>query len=85
MICLVETRGNKELVDCFCAKFPQNWEWAVILADGYSRGILVSWNKTMGRVSPIVASHRALHLIISHGSSGNWIITVVYNAFQLHS
>lgn len=56
-----------------------------ILAKGYSGGILVAWSKTLGRVSPLAGFRHALHLIISHNSLGNWIVSIFYNALYLHS
>lgn len=85
VVCLVETRANSNRVDHFCSKIPQNWEWAALLANGFSGGIIVLWNKALGLVSPITVSRRALHLIISPYHSTNWIISVIYNSNRLHS
>lgn len=71
MVCLVETRANENQVECFRTKLPNSWDWAAILAGGYSGGILVAWSKSLRWVSPLAASRRALYLIISHNSSSN--------------
>lgn len=65
IVSLVETRANSDRVDRFCKKVPKHWEWAAILADGFSGGIFVLWNKAIGMVTPIAVSRRALHIIIS--------------------
>lgn len=85
MVCLVETMANDDRVNRFCSKLPNSWDWVAILAEGFLGGILVAWSKSCRRVSPLAASHRAHHLIISHNSSGNWIISIVYNASRLKS
>lgn len=51
MVCLVETRTNDDWVNCSCAKLPNSWDWAVILAEGYSGGILVAWNELHAQVT----------------------------------
>lgn len=38
IICLVETRANSKRVDRFSVKTPRNWDWAALLADGFSWG-----------------------------------------------
>lgn len=81
----METRANKDRVNRFCAKLPHCWKWAPILADIFSGRIIVIWNSSIGLVSPIAVSRRALHLIISFDSSGSWIIFVVYNFSRLWS
>lgn len=40
IICLLETRANDDRVDRFCSKLPRCWEWAAILAEGYSGALL---------------------------------------------
>lgn len=85
LVFLVETRANEDCVNRFCAKLPNAWDWASILVDGYSGGIVVAWNKLIGLVLPTVISRRALHLVISPGFSSNWVISVIYNASHFQS
>lgn len=40
---LVETRADDNRLDRFCLKLRNSWCWAAIVADGYSRGILMFW------------------------------------------
>lgn len=56
MICLVETRANSERIGKFCSRLSRDWDWAAILADGFSGGILVCWKKDIGLVTPIAFS-----------------------------
>lgn len=56
-----------------------------MLADSYFGGILVVWRKSIGQVSPLAISRRALHIIVSPGSATNWIIFVIYNLTCFHS
>lgn len=48
LVCLVETRADSGRVDRFCRKLPKHWEWAAILADGFSGGIIVLWYTGIG-------------------------------------
>ncbi|XP_039118470.1 uncharacterized protein LOC120254421 [Dioscorea cayenensis subsp. rotundata] len=82
IVCLVETHANSDRVDRFCNKVPKHWEWTAILANGFSGGIFVLWNKAIGKVTPIVVSRRVLHIIISSASSKSFIISVVYNSVR---
>ncbi|XP_039120948.1 uncharacterized protein LOC120257557 [Dioscorea cayenensis subsp. rotundata] len=75
LLCLVETRANEDRLNRFCGKLPNSWDWAAILANGYSGGILVTWNKSLGLVTQVSISRHALHLIISIGSA-NWLISM---------
>ncbi|XP_039146767.1 uncharacterized protein LOC120284004 [Dioscorea cayenensis subsp. rotundata] len=75
IICLVETRANADRTYRFCSKISKNWEWAAILADGFSGGIIVLWDKFLGYVTPIAVSRRDLHLVISTNNSFNWVIS----------
>lgn len=56
LVCLVETRADSSRVDRFCKKLPRHWEWAAILADGFSGGIFVLWNPIIGKVTPLAFS-----------------------------
>lgn len=85
IICLVETRANADRTYRFCSKISKNWEWAAILADGFSGGIIVLWDKFLGYVTPIAVSRRDLHLVISTNNSFNWVLSVIYNSTRLNS
>lgn len=80
MVCLVETIANFNRVDRFCNKISRSWNWTALLADGYSGGVIVLWRKTLGVVSPVAVSRRAVHLVISPSSSTNLIIYIIYNS-----
>lgn len=80
LVCLVETRANADRADRFCAMFTRNWNWAALLADGFSGGVIILWNKHLGQVSPIAVSRRALHLVISSSRFTSCIISVIYNS-----
>lgn len=41
LVCLVETQANSEHLDRFCNKIPWRWQWATILSDRFSGGIIV--------------------------------------------
>ncbi|XP_039138822.1 uncharacterized protein LOC120276159 [Dioscorea cayenensis subsp. rotundata] len=85
IVCFVETKANEDRVYRFCQKLPADWDWAAILADGFSGGIIVAWNKIIGTVSPVVSSRRALHLVISNNVYSNCLISVIYNASNSQS
>lgn len=80
IICLVETRANVDRADHFCSKISRNWEWATLLAEGFSGGIIVLWAKALGQVTLIAVSRRAFHLVISLNNSSNWVLSVIYNS-----
>lgn len=82
---MLETRANHDRVDRFCSKLPRCWEWAAILAEGYSSGIIVLWNCRIGLATPVAVSRRALHLILSPVSSKVSILSFVYNSYRLRS
>lgn len=82
LVCLAETRANSEQVDHFCSRIPRNWQWAAILSDGLSGGIIVIWNPIIGQVTPVASSHRALHLVVTTQASLSSIISVVYNSLK---
>ncbi|XP_039123479.1 uncharacterized protein LOC120260105 [Dioscorea cayenensis subsp. rotundata] len=83
VVCLVETRADSDRLDRFCRKIPKTWDWAAVLANGFSGGIIVMWHKSIGRVSPIAVSRRALHIIITDNSSNAFLISVVYNSYRI--
>lgn len=83
--CFVETRADSDRLDLFCSKFSRTWEWASILAEGFSGGIIVIWKKSLGQVTPLAVSRRALHLIISPTPSSNHIISIIYNSHLIHN
>lgn len=83
ILALVETRANGDRVVRFCNHFARNWNWVAIPADGYSGGIIILWRKQIGKISPVVHSRRALHLIFSSSADHPWIISVVYNAHHI--
>lgn len=59
-------------------------DWAAILAEGFSGGIITLWNRNIGYVTPIAASRRALDLIISPDNVTHYIVFVIYNSNSLH-
>lgn len=77
VVCLVETRANSDRLDRFCRKMPKNWDWAAMLSNGFYGGIITFWHKSNGRVSPMVVSRRALHIIITNTSSNAFLISVI--------
>ncbi|XP_039141957.1 uncharacterized protein LOC120279156 [Dioscorea cayenensis subsp. rotundata] len=85
ILCLVETRANSDRISKFCSKLSKSWDWAAILADGFSGGILVCWKKGIGQVTPIATSRRVLHILISSSYFKNTIISVVYNSCRFQS
>lgn len=40
IICLVETRTNDDRLQRFCSKLKSQWNWAAVIVEGYSGGIL---------------------------------------------
>lgn len=50
---LVEIRVDPPTLLKFCIKFKSNWEWVVVLASEYSRGMIIIWNHTIGKVTPL--------------------------------
>lgn len=80
LVCLVETRANSDRVDRFCKRIPRSCDCAAILVDGFSGGIMVLWNKSIGQVTLVVVSRRALHIIISSDSTNSFLVSVIYNS-----
>lgn len=85
LVCLVESRADEVHLNRFGTLVPKSWDWAAILADGYSGGIITLWNSRIGHVTPIAASQRALHLIISLDSINHIIISVIYNSHRFRA
>lgn len=56
-------------------KVPKCWDWAAVLSDGFFGCIIVLWHKSIGMVTPVALSRRALHIVIS----------VVYNLTRFHN
>ncbi|XP_039130894.1 uncharacterized protein LOC120267295 [Dioscorea cayenensis subsp. rotundata] len=75
-----ETRANADRLARFCRKVSKHWDWAAILSDGFSGGIIVLWHKSVGVVTPVSVSKRALHIIITNNSSKTFLISVIYNS-----
>lgn len=48
--------------------------------DGFSGGIMVLWNKSIGQVTLVAVSRRALHFIISSDSTNSFLVSVIYNS-----
>lgn len=48
VVFFVKTKANEDRILRFCRRLPTNWDCAAILAEGFSGGILVSWNKRIG-------------------------------------
>lgn len=80
LVCLVETRANFERIDRFRIKLSPSWDLAAIESLGFSGGIFIFWNKSIGHVSPLAVSRRALHIVVSSPNHTNCIISVVYNS-----
>ncbi|XP_039138752.1 uncharacterized protein LOC120276083 [Dioscorea cayenensis subsp. rotundata] len=78
-------RADDSRVNRFCRRLPSSWDWTAILTEGYLGGILVAWQKSLSKVTPIVISRRALHLIISSDYMGNCIISVIYNSSRFRT
>lgn len=83
--CIVETRANSARLDSFSAKLDRNWAWAAIEADGYSGGIIVTWQRDIGMVTPIVKSRYALHLVITNSKNESWILSTIYNPSRIQN
>ncbi|XP_039138794.1 uncharacterized protein LOC120276131 [Dioscorea cayenensis subsp. rotundata] len=83
IFCLVETRADNGRLDKFCCKLSNHWAWAAIVADGYSGGILVFWQKHLGKVTPLVKSRYVLHLVITNSKNESWVLSTVYNSSHI--
>ncbi|XP_039118464.1 uncharacterized protein LOC120254413 [Dioscorea cayenensis subsp. rotundata] len=82
---LLKPEANDSRLDRFRSLVPNSWDWAAIVADGYSGGIIALWNKNIGQVTPIAVSRRALHLVISLDNVSSVIVLIVYNSHLLHA
>ncbi|XP_039132268.1 uncharacterized protein LOC120269046 [Dioscorea cayenensis subsp. rotundata] len=83
IFCLVETRADHRRLDIFCSKLGRNWAWAAIEADGYSGGIIVSWQKHLGKVTPLVKSRYVLYLVVTNAKLETWILSTIYNPSRI--
>lgn len=84
IIVLVEVCANESRITPFCSKLSKGQNWAAIAVDGYSGGIIITWQRRIGRVIPIAISKRALHLIISSLINDQWVMATIYNAQLLN-
>lgn len=84
LVCPIGTKANNVRLNCFCSNIFMSWDWAAILAEGFSGGIITLWNRNIGYVTPIAASRRALDLIISPDNLTHYIVFVIYNSNSLH-
>lgn len=62
-----------------CDKINHCWHWAAIPSNGFSGGIIMLWKRDLGRVTPVVVSRFALHLVISSNEE-TLILTTIYNS-----
>lgn len=81
---LIETGVDCDHVFRFCSTFSRGWNWAAIVANGYSGGIITLWRDGLGHVTPIVKSNYILHLVISNPSLDSLIISIIYNSYKVH-
>lgn len=81
-ICLLETKTNSDRILRFCNRLKPRWDWATILASGFSGGILILWRQQVGCVTPIAISKLALHLVITT-SFDSWVLFAIYNSQML--
>lgn len=77
--CLVETRIDPARTLILCRKFAKNWDCVAIPAIGMSGGIVVFWNKHIGKITCVSISQSSLHLIITSGTFDHWVLSIVYN------
>lgn len=78
-ICLVKTKTNPSRIQCFYSHLKCNWEWTAVPSTGLFGGILVLWNASVGKVTPVAISRLALHMVISSNNK-TWILTTIYNS-----
>ncbi|XP_039144058.1 uncharacterized protein LOC120281255 [Dioscorea cayenensis subsp. rotundata] len=83
IFCLVETRADNGRLAKFCSKLSKRWAWAAIVAEGYSGGIIVAWQRHIGKVTPLVRSRFVLHLVITNCRNESWIISTIYNSTHI--
>lgn len=81
---LIETGVDCDHVFRFCSRFSIGWNWAAIVANGYSGGIITLWRDGLGHVTPIMKSNYILHLVISNPSLDSLIISIIYNSYKVH-
>lgn len=85
LVCLVETREDENRTLQFCTNFKRSWEWAAILADNYSREIIVLWKHFVGLITPIAILRLYVHLIISSQFPGIGILSIIYNGQSINA
>lgn len=52
------------------------WNWAAILAEGYSGRIIILWKSSIGKITPLAIFRASVHLAICSFSHG---LVVVYH------
>lgn len=79
----METRADNGRIDNFCSKLGHNWVWAAIVAEGYLGGILVIWQKQLGKVTLIAISRYVLHVVVTSAKNETWILSTIYNPSRI--
>lgn len=82
LVCLDKTRVEKMRVYRFCSLFQVSWDLVAILAEVYSRGIIIISHRECGIVTPISKSHFCLQLVIFFTFSNTWILSIIYNSYR---
>lgn len=83
IVCLVETRADKNIALKFYDKFKRGWNWLARPASGFSRGIIVFLRSMIGLITPIGISRFSIHLVISSHLLDVWILSIVYNGLLI--
>lgn len=83
IVCMVETRANKERCILFCMKLSRDWDWVVVPALGMSGGILTLWRKGLGSFTLLMISRSVLYLVISSNHMDGLTLSIVYNSQAL--
>lgn len=55
------------------------------MANGYSGGIIVTWQKQLGMVTPLVKSRYDLYLVVTNAKNSSWILSTVYNPSRIQA
>lgn len=79
----MKTRADDTKIIVFCAKLGKEWDWAVVVANGFSGGIITLWRKHIERVTSVTVSRKAFHLVISYNNNVDWVLYIIYNATQI--
>lgn len=79
VVCLIKTKYDSNHTIRFCNRFSKTWGWAAIPSLGLYGGIIVLWNRSIGRVTHFIATRMSLQLVISN-QEVSWILMVVYNS-----